>query len=195
MDLLLAGVGGVTAKIYDDITDNNIIIDDITKSSLWTLSCFVLASLVHNDFIHGFLMYYGNLLGYFVNPETFKYNNEKSLLYIYPILLLFSLPSASSISIVQFLLIIFACFGVALEGYLFREEMSVYKVTGRIIISSLCVIWSFIKINGVSNHIGMQKVLFYAFGYFSLSYILLTFKLYQKYKYKELQKEKQSTTL
>jgi hypothetical protein len=190
MDLFAASIGGVIAKIYDDIIDNNINVDESIKSSLWTLSCFILALLSHNDFIHSFLMYFGNLLIYIINPKSFELNNEKSLLFMYPLLLLFSLPSFSMISPIQFILIILACICTGIEEYIFREETSIYKLTGRLIIAVMTVIIAFVKINNsYIIHSGMQKLHYFGFGYLGISCILLTYTLYKKYKNKHKQIE------
>jgi hypothetical protein len=194
MELFVASIGGMIAKIYDDIVDNNINVDESIKSSLWTLSCFILALLSHNDFLHSFIMYFGNFTAYMINPESFELNNEKSLLFTYPLLLLFSLLSFTSISSITFfdlLLFLLICIGAGIETYIFQEDTSIYKLSGRIIAMPLCIIGSLIKINNRPFHFGIQKLLFYSFGYVTISCILLTYKLYKQYKnkYKELEKD------
>jgi hypothetical protein len=132
MDILAACLSGIVVKIYDDLTDMNIIQDEFLKECLHTLSCFILAASAINDFTFSIILYIVNLGYHFGDSESFSQIKEKSILYTYPVLMLLSLTSIRALNIVEILLIIIASFSSFTEASIIKEDVSVRKLVIRI---------------------------------------------------------------
>ena len=132
MDLLYPLVGGISAKVYDDILDNDIPANDIFKEALKGIQWITLALASVGDFNYTFMMYSMPFLQFFYNAEGFKLPYEYSLLLVYPIFLL-SFHTIQYPSIVEFVLIlIFLCL-CYFEPIFFPEDKSYKKIISRIL--------------------------------------------------------------
>jgi hypothetical protein len=134
MDIIAACLSGIVVKLYDDLTENNIIKEGFIKESLHTLSCFLLAISSTDDFTYSLMLYAMNLAQHYSNSDSFSQLKEKSILYIYPIFLLLTLPSIRQLQIIEIIILLFTCVGSFAEASIIKEDVSVRKLIMRSIL-------------------------------------------------------------
>lgn len=133
MDYLLPLLSGIVAKIYDDLHDNNLLNNDMLKESLKGSQWILLTLLSYNDFNFSIIAYFANVLTVFSNWKEWDYPYEKSLLILYPFLILLSFPTRKMFSVLEILLMLGIGIGMWIEPYSIDEEYSYRKFIQRII--------------------------------------------------------------
>jgi hypothetical protein len=144
MDILATCLSGIIVKVYDDLTENNIIQDGFLKECLHTLSCFLLASSSANDFTYAIMQYTINLANNFANSKAFSEHKEKSILYMYPVFLFLSLNTIRQLNIIELLVLIVASLLSFGEASSINEEISVRKLIMRLGMSCVIVLGMFL---------------------------------------------------
>lgn len=179
-DFITAASLGVVAKLYDDLTDNSIIGEGITKESLFTLLCFLIGAVSYNDFTFSSIFYSAGFIAFLGGPESYEHNKEKSLLYAFPLILLLSLFSFSSISSVELFLLICTMVGTFLEAVIIKEDVSVRKLIMRSLLISLltAIIIGGLTILPISG--SFMKLLFCVVAYLSVSVVYQIYSLFFK---------------
>jgi len=137
MDIVAVCLSGVVAKVYDDCTENKIIEDGMLKECLHTLTCFLLGGSAFNDFTYTMFLYLVNVATHFSNSDAFSEMHEKTILYMFPIFFLISIPTIRSLSIVEIVFLCIAMAGSFTEGSVISEDVSLRKLLMRIIIVML----------------------------------------------------------
>lgn len=160
MDYIFAAIGGAVCKIYDDIVDNNIKVSETLKEGLKGVQWMILAGLSANDFNFTLFFYIINFLNYLNNNEAFSLPYEHSLLYVYPLLLLFNYHTAQVINYLDIIPIILCLLSGALESYIFPEDLSNKKIISRTVACIGAFILLFV---GLSRF--MNKVIMYGLFY------------------------------
>ena len=131
-------LGGASAKIYDDIIDNNIPMNETILESLKGLQWITLSTMSINDFNFTAVMYAFCLFNWFVNPEAFGIPYEHALLIVYPLFMLWNFPTASSFSFLDgvsiILIICIAMFEPILHLFIDYSEGSIEKLLIRYIV-------------------------------------------------------------
>jgi hypothetical protein len=106
-------LGGISAKLYDDIVDEKIEISDTVKECLKGVQWMMLALLSANDYNFILIFYTMNLLNYFGDPSAYSGSYEFSLLLMIPLLFLLNVGTIHSfdyiniITIISFLILFF----------------------------------------------------------------------------------------
>ena len=93
-----AVLGGASAKIYDDIIDNNIPMNETVLESLKGIQWISLTAISLNDFNLTLVMYAFCILNWFANPDAFVIPYEISLLILYPFFFIWNFSTASFFS-------------------------------------------------------------------------------------------------
>jgi hypothetical protein len=181
MDILAACLSGIVIKVYDDLTDMNIIQDGFLKECLHTLSCFLLAASAMNDFTFSVILYIVNLAYHFGDSESFSQIKEKTILYTYPVFLLLTLTSIRTLNIVEILIIIIATFSSFIEASVIKEDVSVRKLVMRVgfcggLILGICLFAYF----GVLS-ISVLKLFLFGFFYLLTSCGFQSYELFFKH--------------
>jgi hypothetical protein len=181
MDIIAACLSGVVVKLYDDLTENNIIKEGFIKELLHTLSCFLLAISSTNDFTYSLMVYAMNLAHHYSNPESFSQLKEKSILYIYPIFLLLTLPSIRQLQITEIIILLFTCVGSFAEGSIIKEDVSVRKLIMRssliLILVGLIIFGIYFKFMSTS----VIKIFLVVIFYFTTSCCFQIYELFFKH--------------
>jgi hypothetical protein len=129
-----AFLAGLLAKVYDDLTDNHMI-NPLGQEILKGLQWMLLTLLSYNDFNFAFINYVMNLIHGYFNDEAFSKPYEKSLLILYPILLVISFPTIQAVNIYTWFYIICFIGVMGIEPILIPEEYSYKKLISRIVVS------------------------------------------------------------
>lgn len=181
MDIIAACLSGIVVKLYDDLTENNIIKEGFIKESLHTLSCFLLAISSTDDFTYSLMLYAMNLAQHYSNSDSFSQLKEKSILYIYPIFLLLTLPSIRQLQIIEIIILLFTCVGSFAEASIIKEDVSVRKLIMRSILilifigMVICGMW--FKFMSTS----VIKIFLVVIFYFITSCCFQTYELFIKH--------------
>jgi len=96
MDILYAVIGGVSAKMYDDIVDTPIEVSELVKECLKGLQWISLTLLCVRDFNFLIAIYGYVYINYLSNPDAFASPYEFSLLVLVPLFFILSLYSGLS---------------------------------------------------------------------------------------------------
>jgi hypothetical protein len=121
-----AVIAGIVAKIYDDLSDNQLAsgwIMEALKGSQW----ICLTMLAWNDFNFAVLFYIINALNAWNNPDAWNGPYEFSLLIVYPFLILYNIRHYQSVRWVDFFFTICFIAVMALEPIFIQEEVGVLK--------------------------------------------------------------------
>ena len=164
MDYFYAFLAGFTGKIYDDFKDNNLLKNNILKESLQGSQYILLTLLSHNDFNFALIFYFINVLNAYTNWNAWNFPYEKSLLILYPFLVLISYSTYFIPQIKDFIYILFFMICMAFEPLIITEEFSSRKLFTRLI----SIIFSVIGIvGGIYYEISPSiiKNSYYALGY------------------------------
>jgi drug/metabolite transporter (DMT)-like permease len=160
MEYAFSAIGGVSAKIYDDIVDNNLEVSDTVKEALKGVQWIILALLSIHDFNFTLFFYIINFLNYLNNNEAFSLPYEHSLLYVYPIFLLFNYYTIQAFNYIDIIPILLCLLSGAIESYIFSEDISYKKLISRAVACIGAIILLFI---GLSKF--MNKVIIYGLFY------------------------------
>lgn len=181
MDILAACLSGAVAKIYDDFTENGIVEDGFIKESLHTLSCFLLACSSMNDFTYGLILYSVTIFGHFGDEQAFSEFKEKTLLYLFPAIMLLSLPTVKQLTILETLVIALASpisFG---ESSTIKEEVSLRKLSMRL--GCLSFLVGIAGLNCWFDFLStpLVKICFFGMFYLIMSCIFQAYELFFKH--------------
>jgi len=179
MEVFIALLGGISAKLYDDIVDSDITVNDTVKESLKGIQWTTLTALSLHDFNFTFLMYFLNFVNHLVNPEAFKLPYEYSLLLVYPFLMFLNYDTVQYLNPINLVMLVPCMLSVCLEPYLFTEDVSYNKFISRTCISIILII--FILFNNYLNiSPSILKISIYALGYLITSSCFQLYLLYNK---------------
>lgn len=140
MDIFASALSGFVMKLYDDLTENKIVTDGILKECIHSLSCFLLGATAMNDFTYTLLLYIVNLGTHYGNSDAFSADKEKSILYMYPIFFIITLPTIRQLSVFELLIAIIAIIISFNEGATIKEEVSFRKLTMRLAICGIILV-------------------------------------------------------
>jgi len=174
----IALVAGIACKVYDDIVDTDIKVSDVMKESLKGLQWMFLAILSVNDFNFTLLMLLSNIVHYLSNKEAYSLPYERSLLYVYPILLLLSFHTREYLNIYSIFIIIYIILWCCIEPRTILENESYKKIINRFV----CVLFpTFIALYN-SSYISSSiiKYIYYCIGYVVISILFQLYMLYYK---------------
>jgi len=166
MDYVFSVIGGVSCKLYDEISDNNLEVPETLKEALKGIQWLSLTGLSMHDFNFSILFYIICLCGHFNDKTAYFTPYEKSLLYVFPILIIISYINcyvsnvSDSFNYVDILPMLFFTIMCSLEPHYFPEEFSFRKLVSRLV-AFTCIISLFYL--GVSN--SMIKILIYTMSY------------------------------
>lgn len=181
MDVVSSFLSGLVVKIYDDSTENNIITDGFLKESLHTLSCLLLGASAMKDFVFVLLLYSINFVNNISDTHAFAELKEKSILYTYPIFFILTLPYVRSLSIIETITLIWSSFIIYNESSIIKEEVSIRKLTTRVIllIATIIVLISAIYFGFMTK--SLIKLFLFGIAYLSASCIFQSYTLYNKH--------------
>lgn len=152
--LLLGG----SMKLYDDLTDNNIITDDFRLQVLKTAQLVSLTAISVRDFWFSVFFLLMNVLCMFADTKAYLADNfYVSIMIVAPLLLIASFPHRESLNLISILYIMCFVSVFAIEPYITPEEYSYTKfalrslagvvvAVGLVIAKHIGVSWSFMKI-------------------------------------------------
>ena len=184
MEYLFALVGGVSAKLYDDIVDEGFEVSDTIKESLKGIQWITLALISINDFNFTIMNYIKNVLNHLGNSEAYKNPYEFSLLLVYPIFLVLSFHTIQYPNLMYILGFLIFSTGMFIEPFIIVENVSYRKMIIRLIMACLCIgvfiLWNSLKIseNLFEPYLNLRatpsllKICLYAGGYFLTSAIV-----------------------
>lgn len=173
----IALVAGIACKVYDDIVDTDIKVSDVMKESLKGIQWMFLAILSVNDFNFTLLMLLSNVAHHLTNKEAFSMPYERSLLYVYPILLLLSFHTREYLNIYSIFIIILIIFFFYMEPLIIIENISYKKIISRFL-GILFFILLLYNYSYISHSI--IKYIYYCIGYFVISILFQLYMLYYK---------------
>ena len=105
MNTIIPLIGGITAKVYDDIVDTNIKVTDTFKESLKGIQWVTLTLMTINDFNFTFFIYIMTILNYLGNPDGYNMPYEYSLLLVFPFLMLLNYNTIEYINLRSLLIL------------------------------------------------------------------------------------------
>ena len=174
MDIIIPLLGGISAKLYDDIVDEKIEVSDVIKECLKGLQWMSLAILSVNDFNFILIFYVMNILNYIGDPSAFSCSYEFSLLLMVPLLFLFSFDTIHSFSYIDMICVFGFLILFYVEPYFMPNNVSYAKLIHRsigTILFILLLFWSdYLHISP-----SITKITTYLIGYGTVSVI---FQLY-----------------
>ncbi len=177
MEYLYALLGGISAKLYDDLYDNNMIsplVQEVLKGSQWML----LTLLSYSDFTFTFLNYLMNVANSITNKDAYKPPYEKSLLILYPVLFFISYHTMTKLSIYDSLFILYGIAVLSIEPLIFTEDYSYRKLFARLSSILFNILGFYIGLHfKVSN--GILKTFIYGLGYVIVSSCFQAYLLYR----------------
>jgi hypothetical protein len=176
MDLAFSAISGATAKLYDDLIDNDMLQEGLVKRIIYLITTTTLTAVSYNDFIYSTISYIMNVANYLANPDTWEENDWKALFYIYPLFLVSSFRFFTMPTLLDIGIIIFCTFILGIEPLIIDEEFSVLKLISRIIIVCNTILAYFLMQPYVSP--GIQKVQMYIIGYAIVSILFQIYFLY-----------------
>jgi hypothetical protein len=181
MDIISSIASGFVVKIYDDFTENGIITDGFLKESLHTLSCLLLGASAMGDFVFVLLLYSVNFINNISDARAFSELKEKSILYTYPVFFLLTLPAVRSLSVIETITLIWSCFIIYNESSIIKEEVSIRKLTSRLIliVATVFVISCATYFNLMTK--SLTKLFLFGLAYLSASCCFQAYTLYNKH--------------
>ena len=171
---VFALIGGSTAKIYDDIIDNNIQVNPVILESLKGLQWMSLTALSINDFNFNILFLALVSLNYFFDKTAYSTPYEKS----FPVLivpLLTNFNTAKQFDFLDLGLFLGISGGLFIDSILFKNiEIDISKCIFRMILAFFAII-SFCILKYYKFHSTMMIVFLYFISYTIISSL---FQLY-----------------
>lgn len=134
MDAFFSLLFGGSMKVYDDLTDNNILTGDLQLQVLKTIQVVSLTAISLRDFGFSVFFLLINLAALFADPKAYIADNfYVSIMAAYPLLLLSSFPFRESLNSISILYIFSFVAYFAVEPYITPEEYSYKKFILRVI--------------------------------------------------------------
>lgn len=158
MEAFFALLFGASMKIYDDLTDNNLVTNDLLLQTLKTAQLVSMTAISIRDFAFSVFFMLMNMLCMVAEPKAYLADNfYVSIMIMCPLILLASFPYREPINIISFLYIGSFLAFFAIEPYITPEEYSYKKfatravsavvtAVGLVFARHLGVSWSFMKI-------------------------------------------------
>lgn len=175
MEFLVAALTGITIKIYDDISDNKLLVSERYIEFMKTFQVIGLTLISFHDFNFSVSMYILNILSFLGDISAYTTDSfHVSILILYPFLVLLSLPYKSRVNFISILYVL--CFIVffTVEPHIIQEEYSERKAVLRFFTSIVVFVGLFVGyFMGVSTS-------FLKIGSICLGYIF-TSTLFQGY--------------
>jgi hypothetical protein len=212
MEYIYPLIGGISAKLYDDIVDEGFEVNDTFKEALKGAQWITLALASIGDFNYSIITYVLNVLNHWGNPEAFKFPYEFSLLCVYPIFILLSFHTRTSFTIMDYLIILASCLAMFIEPMIIIENASYRKLIIRSssVVVFICVVIFGLYFNTFSSFLNLDyftlyfnlptsslnistavlKLLFYGIGYFAMSSLFQVYLINKPGPAKEDKKEK-----
>jgi hypothetical protein len=176
MEYLLPLISGISAKVYDDISDTNISVSDIIKESLKGVQWTTLALLSVNDFNFTSIFYISILSNYFGDPTAYSTPYEQALLLIFPCLLFFNFHTIQSMNLINLIVIIPFIIVMYSEQLFITENVSYKKLLSRLVmLFNLIIVCIFSTYLHLSPSI--LKIVIYGIGYLLISCIFQIYNL------------------
>lgn len=153
MDIILSALTGIAIKIYDDISDNGIVVNETYSQFLKTFQLIGLTIISSNDFTFSSTFFLVNILSFLGDRDAYLTDYfHKSILFLYPILILTSFQYRSYPNIISILYLLWFVIFFTLEPYITPEEFSERKGLIRLATSIFIYFGLFVgKYLGVSN--------------------------------------------
>ena len=211
MEYIYPLIGGISAKLYDDIVDEGFEVNDTFKEALKGAQWITLALASIGDFNYSIITYVINFLNHWANPEAYKFPYEFSLLCLYPIFILLSFHTRKSLTLMDYLITLSMCLAMFIEPMIIIENASYRKL---IIRSSsvavfICAVIFGLYFNTFSSFLNLDyftlyfnlptislnistavlKLLFYGIGYFATSSLFQIYLINKSASVKEDKKE------
>ena len=171
MEYLYSTLSGVSAKLYDDLTDNDLLKDETTKEILKGSQWILLTLISQADFNFALPFYITSFANSISDTEAFTAPYEKSLLILYPILLLISFHTAKSFTFMDALFVIFTTLALLTEPFIISEEYSYRKLGTRFV----AFLWTIISIRNFTFSPSVKKAIYFFIGY---SFVSICFQIY-----------------
>jgi hypothetical protein len=178
MDIIIPLLGGISAKLYDDIIDEKIEVNDIIKECLKGVQWMILAILSVNDFNFILIFYVMNVLNYIGNPSAFSGSYEFSLLLMVPLLFVLNFDTIHSFHYIDILIIISFFIVFFVEPILIPNNVSYTKLIFRSI-GTLFLILYFLWRDYLQISPSIMKINNYLIGYGTVSVMFQIYSLYR----------------
>ena len=140
MEFLYAFLGGLTNKIYDDlILDNKIIKSEILEEIFKGFQWIMLTLISVNDFNLSFTGYTILLGNSFLSPNGFAEPYDKSILILYPLLLIISFSTRTYLTTIDIIIYVICLFITGILDPMFtKHEVSPLKLGFRLLFFIAC---------------------------------------------------------
>ena len=176
---LTAFIAGVSAKLYDDIVDNNYLQsfkNETLLEALKGVQFITTTKLSIQDPLFIIVYYIGNFANFIGDNNSFKDPYEKSLLYSYlSIFFLLDYKKIVPTSVCQYIIIVMFILGMYLESRIYKSECSIFKLLGRMgsILSIIFLLYVF-----PNACITLKYLWFTIMGYFLVSCVTQYYSLF-----------------
>ena len=182
MELLYSFLGGLGAKVYDDLfLDNKIIKNEYISEFFKGFQWIILTLISCNDFNFAIVIYIINFINFLVNKDGWKNYYEKALLILFPILILISFSTRYFFSYFEIFIILCLFIIPNAESCMNNEEVSYKKAIYRSILFSILFIglhvYTFIDI---SISFSIIKLGYYCLGYLFFSSLFQCYCIFIK---------------
>ena len=173
---LLPFLSGVTCKVYDDFIADGVVRNERFTLFLQLFQMMSLTLLSHNDFVFALFFYLGNILNALSNPAGYAPPYEFSFVLLFPLLIVYSFRSYTSMSrydviwIIQFFILMF------LEPFFFSQETSQQKFMFRFATSFSCIMQVLLMKHLLSP--SLLKGILFGLGYCLVSSLVQMTKTY-----------------
>lgn len=161
-------LGGASAKIYDDIIDNKIPMNETILESLKGLQWISLTAVSLNDFNFNVIMYAFCLFNWIANPKAFETPYETALLTLYPLFMLWNFHTALFFSLKDIICILIIVGTAVIEPFIHYTDGSVEKLLLRTcssIMNFACIL--------IGKEIGLSSSII-MFLYYSSTYMIVS---------------------
>jgi hypothetical protein len=171
MEFLYATLSGISAKLYDDLTDNNLLKNETAKEILKGSQWILLTLISQADFNFALPFYLTAFANSISDTEAFVSPYEKSLLFLYPFLLVISLHTVKAFTFGDFLFAACTTLALLTEPFINSEEYSYRKLGTRF----AAFVWSLIMLRFLTFSPSVKKAFHFFVGY---SFISCCFQVY-----------------
>ena len=170
-------LGGISAKLYDDIVDAKIEISDTVKECLKGVQWMILAILSMNDFNFILIFYTMSLIYYFGDSSAYSGSYESSLLLMVPFLLLLNVGAIQSLDYINIIYIILFSIILFVEPIIIQEDVSYLKLITRII-GTVMLLLLYFGSDYLQISPSIMKINMYLLGYCIISVIFQLYLLF-----------------
>lgn len=171
MEYLYTVLAGISAKLYDDLTDNDILKDETMKEILKGSQWILLTLISQADFNFALPFYLTAFANSISDTEAFTAPYERSLLILYPILLLISFHTMKAFNTGDISFVLLTTLALLTEPFLNSEEYSYRKLGTRFV----AFLWTIIMIRNFTFSPSVIKAIYFFMGY---SFISICFQIY-----------------